>query len=121
ALVDSVGTVRNNYRYDPFGQKLPSSSEQVANSFTFLGGFSVPTFGPYSLTTYRTYDSKSGRFTTADPARFNVPASPSAYLYAGQSPLAGIDVSGLATIAVGAELDIHAFVVGGSASAALVA
>jgi len=99
ALVDSVGSVKNSYRYDPFGQKLPASTEQVNNSFSFLGSFSVPTIGQFSLTRYRLYDTRQARFTVPDPAASTSP-SLTPYVYANQSPLALIDPSGLSAAPV---------------------
>ncbi len=95
ALVDATGVVRNSYRYDPFGQKLSMSSEQVTNSFAFLGSFSVLGIGQYSLMTHRLYDSRTGRFSGFDPARFNAVSSLSPFIYAEESPAKLIDPSGL--------------------------
>ena len=95
ALVDSTGAIKNSYRYDPFGGKLPSSSEQVGNSFAFLGSFSVPTVGQYSLMTFRVYDPRLGRFAQLDPARWSLLWTESPYLYSRQSPLGLVDPSGL--------------------------
>ena len=95
ALVDSTGVLKNSYRYDSFGQKLTSSMEQVANSFTFLGSFSVLSTGQYSLMTYRVYDSKYARFTAVDPLRYQAFVGISPYLYGKQSPGSRVDPSGL--------------------------
>jgi RHS repeat-associated protein len=95
ALLDLAGTQKNGYRYDPFGQKLPSSTEQVANPFGFLGGASVLTVGQYSLTLYRVYDSRAGRFTSADPVRYKTNVALSAFVYANQSPFRLTDSTGL--------------------------
>jgi len=75
ALEDSAGAVRNSYRYDPFGQKLPSSIEQISNSFAFLGGFSVPSVGQFSLMAFRVYDSQAGRFCESIPCDGGKPGS----------------------------------------------
>ena len=95
ALVDSGGTVKNSYRYDPFGQKLPSSTENVSNLFAFLSSFSVVSVGQYSITTHRLYDSRQGRFSSADPAYYAASAISSPFTYANQSPIVMIDPSGL--------------------------
>jgi RHS repeat-associated protein len=95
ALVDASGSVQDAYRYDPFGRKLPSTTERVANSFAFLGRYSVPSVAQYAITTFRVYDSQQGRFTGLDPVRFNSGASASAFIYAGQSPLGRVDPTGL--------------------------
>ena len=95
ALVDSTGALKNSYRYDPFGQKLPSSTEQIANSFAFLGSFSVISFGNYSLTTYRIYDPTVARFTGLDLARNSFGGATSGFVYANQSPISLIDPMGL--------------------------
>jgi RHS repeat-associated protein len=98
ALVDPTGSLKNSYRYDPFGQKLPSSTELVANSFVFLGSFSVPSALQYSLMTYRIYDASEGRFDGADPARYVADTEFSPFVYARQSPLRFLDPSGLCSI-----------------------
>ena len=94
ALVDSTGTLKNTYRYDPFGQQLPGSVEPVPNAFVFLGRFSVPSIGPYSVTGHRIYDSAQGRFTSPDPAATQSPGF-GPYIYGNQSPLTFIDPAGL--------------------------
>ena len=94
AVLDSSGSVKNSYRYDPFGQKLSSSAEQVSNSFTFMGKFAVPTFGAFSATSFRLYDSRSGRFTAVDPL-YPADVVRSPYLYGLQSPISQADPSGL--------------------------
>jgi hypothetical protein len=38
AVVDSGGTVRNSYSYDPLGGASVTGSQQVSNPFTFQGG-----------------------------------------------------------------------------------
>jgi len=94
ALADASGSIRNSYGYDPFGQRLLGSSEQVANSFTFLGSYSAPTVERYSITPYRVYNSREGRFTGEDAA-FPLQPALSQYIYVGQSPVKLIDPSGL--------------------------
>jgi RHS repeat-associated protein len=98
ALLDSSGSIKNSYRYDPFGQKLPSSTEQMVNSFAFLGSFSVPSTIQYSLMTYRVYDARQGRFYGVDPARYASDLSLSPFAYARQSPLRFMDPSGLCSV-----------------------
>lgn len=98
ALADGTGAIRNSYRYDPFGHKLSMSSEQIANTFVFLGRFSVPSVGQYSVTTHRIYDSLKGRFSGLDPLRFQLGSSVpgwNLYSYANQSPVRLVDPSGL--------------------------
>jgi RHS repeat-associated protein len=97
ALADSTGSIQNSYRYDPFGQKLSSSNEQVGNWFTYLGSSSVPTVGQYSITTYRLYDARLGRFTSIDPLPLQS-GRLGLYLYSGQSPLAFVDPIGLSSL-----------------------
>jgi len=95
ALEDSAGAVRNSYRYDPFGQKLPSSIEQISNSFAFLGGFSVPSVGQFSLMAFRVYDSQAGRFCGVDTMRWRGSQGVSPFAYSGNAPLGLVDPSGL--------------------------
>jgi len=87
--------VKNNYRYGLFGSMLPASTQPLANLFAFLGAFSVPSVGPYSLMAHRLYDARQGRFTASDPVRFDMGTGTSSYVYAAQSPLGLIDPSGL--------------------------
>jgi len=93
-LVDAMGTLRNSYHYDPFGEQQPSSTEQVPNIFSFLGSYSVPSTGKYSVTGFRVYDSHLGRFTGQDPLALGAPGR-SPFLYSNQSPLRFVDPSGL--------------------------
>jgi RHS repeat-associated protein len=95
ALADSTGAVKNSYRYDPFGRELASSAEQVGNLFDFLGGFSVPSIGRYSITANRVYDSVVARFTGVDRAYYDRGRVSSRFIYAGQSPISLVDPSGL--------------------------
>ncbi len=96
ALLDGAGFIRNSYRYDPFGKQLSVSTQQVADSFAFLGSSSVPSISQYSLTSYRVYDARLGRFYGTDPLRFDIDLSSSPFVYARQSPVRSIDPSGLA-------------------------
>lgn len=95
AVLDIAGSLMNTYRYDPFGQKLSSSTEKVSNAFAFLGSFSVPSTGQYSITAHRLFDARTGRFTGPDPTAFAQSGSPSAFVYAGQNPLSAVDPGGL--------------------------
>jgi RHS repeat-associated protein len=99
ALVDSTGVMKNSYQYEPFGQKLGSTSEQIVNSFAYLGGFSVPSVGHFSITTYRVYDAKLGRFGGQDLLGSRLSIGYGHYLYGAQSPIRSIDPSGLFTLA----------------------
>jgi RHS repeat-associated protein len=101
ALVDGSGNVRNNYRYDPFGKKLTSSTEQILTSFTHLGRFSVPTVDQYSVMAFRLYEARQGRFTGTDPFAYLFALSMSPYIYADESPIGFGDPSGLMSIPVG--------------------
>jgi RHS repeat-associated protein len=95
ALADSTGATRNSYRYDPFGQRLSSSTELVANLFGFLGAFSVPSVDKYSITAHRLYDALQGRFTGLDPLAGPLAVQLSGYIYSRQAPMRLIDPSGL--------------------------
>lgn len=95
ALVDSTGSINGSYHYDPFGQELQASGDQASNPFAFLGSFGVFTIGQYSLTTFRLYDSRTGRFTSPDPIAFLIDAQSSPFIYSRQSPLGSVDPSGL--------------------------
>jgi RHS repeat-associated protein len=95
AITDSGGTPLNTYTYDPFGQRLPGSSERIPNVFAFLGSFSVPTIGRFAVTAYRVYDTTAGRFTGPDPVRTGLVSGQSPYLYASNAPGGLVDPSGL--------------------------
>lgn len=94
AVANSAGAIQASYRYDPFGRVIQSGGT-LTYPFKFLGRYSVPSVGDFSVTTFRAYDSRSGRFTGVDRAIFNTDDVGSSYLYARQSPLRLIDPSGL--------------------------
>jgi RHS repeat-associated protein len=94
AMADGSGTLRATYRYDPFGRVIQASGG-LTYPFTFLGRYSVSTVGDYSITTFRLYDSRNGRFTGLDPIHWQGNSSVSPFVYANQSPIQMIDPTGL--------------------------
>ena len=93
-IADGSGALVANYRYDPFGRTIQSTGS-LTYPFRFLGRYSVPSISEYSVTSFRLYDSRSGRFTGPDPAHWSLNPGLSSYLYADQSPLRLIDANGL--------------------------
>ena len=97
AVTDGGGVAVATHRYDPFG-RLVQSTGNLNVLFTFLGRHSIPNVGGYSVTSFRLYDSSTGRFTSPDPAHYGLNVALSPFVYAGQSPLGLIDPSGLSAI-----------------------
>ncbi len=93
-LTGTGGAVLNRYRYLPFGEVL-SSTEAVANPFTFVGGAGVVSDidGLY-LMGNRHYDPETGRFTSPDPVGIEA-GEANFYRYAGNNPAVLIDPDGL--------------------------
>jgi RHS repeat-associated protein len=88
--VDSTGTLRSRYDYDPFGQQA-ILSENLNTSFAFTGDFQHRPSGLY-FAFHRGLDPRLGRWLNRDPlgevAGFNL------YAYVGNDPLNQIDPSG---------------------------
>jgi YD repeat-containing protein len=69
AVVDSAGTVRNSYTYDPLGAFTVSGSQQVSNPFTFQGWMYESQTG-YYYTGGNYYDPATGQsFGCTDKGR----------------------------------------------------
>ena len=93
-LVDSSGSVRARYAYDPYGRRNLAGGDIEAD-FGFAGmfwSFEVS----LSLTQYRSYDPGIGRWLSRDPLRdAELQEGPNLYAYVGNNPLNLIDPSGL--------------------------
>ncbi len=96
-VVDSSGSVKNSYYYDPYGNSL-NKSETVSNSWQFASGYLDTTTGLYKFGT-RYYDPQVGRWTQKDPVGGSVGkiGSGNPYVYAGDVPNMQVDPSGRAT------------------------
>jgi RHS repeat-associated protein len=92
-VVDSVsGEVKQHIDYDAWG-KVTADSNPGFQPFGFAGGLhdsetKLTRFGA------RDYESSTGRWTAKDPIRFQGGDS-NLYAYVGNSPLNGVDPSGL--------------------------
>jgi len=93
-VVDSSGTVKNSYYYDPYGNSL-NKSETVSNPWQFASGYYDTTTGLYKFGT-RYYDPQLGRWTQMDPVGGSVGkiGSSNPYVYAGNEPTMQVDPSG---------------------------
>ena len=93
-MVDSSGTVKNSYYYDPYGLSL-NKNETVTNPWRYAGGYHDATTGLYKFGT-RYYDPQLGRWTQKDPVGGSVGkiGSGNPYVYAGNVPTMQVDPSG---------------------------
>jgi len=85
-VTDSSGNLVNTYSYDPYGNTT-SVSEQVPNSFRYIGALWDASTGLYKMGE-RYYDPSIGRFTQLDPLG-------DGYGYASADPINFIDPTGL--------------------------
>jgi RHS repeat-associated protein len=93
-LVDSSGTVRARYQYDPFGSRVQLLGNVDAD-FGFTGHFYHSLSG-LTLAKYRGYDSRLGRWLSRDPlqnAEWLIGAN--LYAYVNNSPIGQRDTLGL--------------------------
>ena len=86
-MVDSSGSVKNSYYYDPYGNSL-NKSETVSNPWQYASGYYDATTGLYKFGT-RYYDPQLGRWTQKDPK-----PSANPYLYTNDDPINEVDPSG---------------------------
>ena len=87
-MVDSSGSVKNSYSYDPYGNSL-NKNETVSNPWQYASGYYDATTGLYKFGT-RYYDPQLGRWTQKDP----VGGSGNPYVYAGNAPNMQVDPTG---------------------------
>jgi RHS repeat-associated protein len=83
-VVDSSGTVKNSYSYDPYGLSL-NKNETVSNPWQYASGYYDANTGLDKFGT-RYYDPQTGRWTQKDPVGGSVGriGSGNPYVYAGQ-------------------------------------
>jgi RHS repeat-associated protein len=101
-LGESAGVVRVALRYDAFGNAaVPAAGPWAAdNPFGYRGERFDPTLGHYYLRA-RTYDPRTGRFTSRDAFSGDLadPLSLHKYAYAHNDPVTNFDPTGLFAIA----------------------
>ncbi|MBY0458876.1 MAG: hypothetical protein K2V38_16180, partial [Gemmataceae bacterium] len=95
SLVSDTGTVLAGYDYDAFGNAIGFNPATAAAVLLYTGERLDPATGEYYLRA-RTYDPKTGRFTSADTFRGTDenPASRNRYTYAENDPVGLTDPSG---------------------------
>jgi RHS repeat-associated protein len=118
ALTDESGSIRETYRYQPFGAPRIFNAAGTAIP---LSAFGVdPVFGGQRylsspglyLSKRRVMDPSNGRFLSSDPNAYG--DSPSLYVYAAQNPIDLIDPDGSwAVVGVLVVMGIGALVAGG--------
>ena len=92
ATVDGSGTLANAYTYDAYG-KTTSATGSQANDFQFAGQQTDATGLQYLRARY--YDPATGGFLSRDPLADSPGWSSNPFTYAGGSPTARSDPSGL--------------------------
>jgi RHS repeat-associated protein len=89
-LVDSTGVVRADYRYSTYGERTKVGGD-LDSDWGYAGLFHHGPSG-LDLATYRTYDSKMGRWLSRDPLGEGVDYN--LYRYCGNNPISCIDPTG---------------------------
>jgi RHS repeat-associated protein len=90
-MVDSSGTIRARYDYDPYGRKTKISGSLDAD-FGYAGMYYHAVSG-LNLTLYRAYDADLGRWLSRDPLAEQ--AGLNLYAYAANNPINHRDKFGL--------------------------
>ncbi len=90
-LVDSAGTLRNEYRYDAFGLS-EYTSETIANGLAYAARELDSETGLY-FNRARYYDPGLGRFISEDP--IGLEGGINVYAYADNDPISNVDPYGL--------------------------
>ena len=103
-VVDSTGTVKNSYRYDPFGNST-SKTEAVSNPWQFASGYLDANTGLYKFGE-RYYDPALGRWTQKDPVGGSLGNvnSTNPYVYAGNVPNMLVDPTGRDSVSLQGEI-----------------
>ena len=95
AVADSAGVPQGQYTYEPFGKLTHTGSATVGYQFT--GRETDGTGLQFNRARY--YSPEYGRFVSEDPLGFAA-GDLNLYAYVGNSPLNGVDPSGMSSIAV---------------------
>ena len=112
AITDESGTISAAYAYNPFGNKVSRETDDLKNSYTFVGAYGVTdeNDGLYFMR-YRYYDACTSRFIQKDP--LGISDGLNLYSYVGNNPLNYIDPSGTSGLAVALAMAIIGLTVGG--------
>ena len=107
-MVDSSGTIKNSYSYDPYGNSL-NKNETVSNPWQYASGYYDATTSLYKFGT-RYYDPQLGRWTQKDPIGGSVGriGSGNPYVYAGNVPTMKVDPSGRSNCSSVSNADLDA-------------
>ena len=89
ALTDGAGTVKDTWKYDPYGVVITHTGTDY-NPFQYTSGYTDSATGLIHDGA-RYYNPNDGRFTQQDPAG----QGPNLYAYAGENPTNYVDLSGL--------------------------
>jgi RHS repeat-associated protein len=93
-LIDTSGTVRARYSYDPFGRSTKLSGD-VESDFGF-GGMFWSGETSLNLTLFRAYDANAGRWLSRDPLEnAEMSQGPNLYAYVLNNPVNLTDILGL--------------------------
>lgn len=95
ALVNSSGTVVNQYQYDPYGTAI-SANETVSNPFRWIGALYDSDTGFYKIGA-RYYSPAMARWTQLDPSMAIIQSNPQSlnlYTYGQDNPINNIDITG---------------------------
>ena len=90
-MIDSTGSIRARYDYDPYGRVTKLSGDLEAD-FGFTGFYRHQASG-LALTLYRAYDANLGRWLSRDPVAEN--GGINRYEYVANDPVGLIDPLGL--------------------------
>jgi RHS repeat-associated protein len=94
-LIDTAGSVRARYSYDPYGRRTKIAGDLDAD-FGFAGMFWSPE-ATLSLARFRAYDPQTGRWLSRDPLRkAEEREGPNLYAYVRNNPVNLNDPLGLA-------------------------
>lgn len=91
-ITDSTGAVKQSYTYSSFGKIESQLDAKFSQPYTFTGREFDPETDTYHYR-HRTYDWRTGRFTTEDPVRFD--GGINFYAYVDNNPVNRVDPSGL--------------------------
>lgn len=97
AIYDGNQTLQTAYTYDPYGNIVTNSPDNVVQPYRFQGQYQDST-GLYDIGE-RYYDPTTGRWTQPDPDQdVTSPGQSNAYAFVGDDPINSTDPSGTYTV-----------------------